>query len=108
MISRQWIGIAKPAEARSYVEHLHRDTFPKLASIGGFISASILRRSLPIGEEFLIVTLWESMEAIKSFAGDRPEIAVVPAVVQAMMVEYEKIVRHYSVTDTYSPRQGRS
>jgi heme-degrading monooxygenase HmoA len=105
MISRQWIGIAKPAEARNYIEHLHRDTFPKLASIGGFINASILQRSLPMGEEFLIVTLWESIDAIKSFAGERPEVAVVPAVVQAMMVHYEKEVRHYSITDTYSPRQ---
>ena len=101
MISRQWKGIAKAADAQRYVEHLRRDTFPKLAGINGFINASILQRTVPHGEEFLIVTVWESIEAVKQFAGEDPEVAVVPVVVQAMMVEYDRVVRHYSITETY-------
>jgi heme-degrading monooxygenase HmoA len=100
VISRQWRGIAKSADAQRYINHLEEDTFPTLANIEGFVSASILQRTVPIGEEFLIVTVWESIDAIKQFAGEDPEVAVVPAVVQAMMVEYEKVVRHYSITVT--------
>ena len=95
MISRHWKGIAKPGEADNYVGHLTKDTFPKLSTIGGFVRASILRRAVEQGTEFLIVTDWESMEAIRRFAGEDAEIAVVPPVVQTMMVEYESHVRHY-------------
>jgi heme-degrading monooxygenase HmoA len=56
---------------------------------------------VPTGEEFLIVTVWESLDAIKQFAGADPDVAVVPAAVQAMMVEYEKVVSHYAITATY-------
>lgn len=101
MISRQWKGIAKPSDAQRYIAHLRQDTFPTLATMAGFVSASILQRTVPTGEEFLIVTVWESLDAIKQFAGDEPEVAVVPAAVQAMMVEYEKVVRHYAITETY-------
>jgi heme-degrading monooxygenase HmoA len=104
MISRQWKGIAKSSDAQRYVDHLRTDTFPRLARISGFISASILQRTVPQGEECLIVTVWESLDAIKQFAGEDPEVAVVPAAVQSVMVEYERGVRHYSITETYGAR----
>jgi heme-degrading monooxygenase HmoA len=99
MISRQWRGLARAARAHDYITHLKSETFPKLVRIPGFISASILRRDLPAGVEFLIVTQWESLEAIKRFAGDDPEVAVVPAQVQAIMVEYDHTVRHFEVVE---------
>jgi len=97
MISRHWKGIAKPGEADNYIKHLRSDTFPKLSEIGGFISASILRRTVRQGTEFLIITVWESIEAIERFASATADVAVVPEVVQAMMIEYDRIVRHYEV-----------
>ena len=101
MIARQWQGIAKSSEAQRYIHHLREDTFPALARLEGFVSASILQRTVPTGEEFLIVTVWEALDAIKHFAGEDPEVAVVPAAVQAMMVAYDKVVRHYTITATY-------
>lgn len=101
MISRQWTGIAKPSEAELYARHLREDTFPRLARIRGFIRAAILRRTVPKGEEFLIVTIWESFDAIRQFAGNDPERAVVPAVVHDMMVEYDRVVKHYTVAESY-------
>jgi heme-degrading monooxygenase HmoA len=102
VISRNWRGIAKTEEADNYISHLKTETFPQLSRIDGFVSASILRRPIDRGVEFLIVTTWRSLEAIEQFAGESPQIAVVPAVVQAMMVEYEQEVSHYEVTDTYT------
>jgi heme-degrading monooxygenase HmoA len=99
MISRQWRGLAKAAHAERYVEHLRQETFPKLRKIPGFVDASILRRDVNQGVEFLIVTRWETIEAIVQFAGRDPEVAVVPEEAQAMMVDYDRSVRHYQVIE---------
>jgi len=99
MISRHWKGIAKPGEADNYIEHLRTDTFPKLSEIDGFITASILKRAVGQGTEFLIITVWESIESIECFAGATADIAVVPESVQAMMIEYDRIVSHYEVVE---------
>jgi heme-degrading monooxygenase HmoA len=103
MILRHWKGIAKPEEADHYIAHLNHDTFPKLAQINGFISASILRRPVDQGIEFLIITVWESMAAIHAFAGETADVAVVPPVAAAMMVEYDRHVSHYDVVANYNP-----
>jgi heme-degrading monooxygenase HmoA len=97
MISRHWRGLAKHAQADSYVKHLQDETFPAIAKIPGFVDASILKRSVDQGIEFLVVTCWKSMDAIEQFAGRAPEIAVVPTNVQEMMVEYDRFVGHYEV-----------
>jgi len=97
MISREWRGVAKAARADAYVEHLRTETFPAIAKIPGFLGASILRRTLSQGVEFLVVTRWASLSAIRAFAGEDAERAVVPPKVQDMMVEYDRIVRHYEV-----------
>jgi heme-degrading monooxygenase HmoA len=97
MISRQRRGLAKPAFADAYVEHLQSKTFPAIRKLPGFIDASILRRSVPEGVEFLIVTTWTSIDAIRAFAGANAEAAVVPPTVHAMMVDSDRVVRHYEV-----------
>ena len=94
MISRQWRGLAKVAFAEAYVQHLHAETFPTLHKLPGFVGASILRRSVPEGVEFLVVTTWASVEAIRAFAGADVETAVVPRNVQEMMVAFDRVVRH--------------
>jgi heme-degrading monooxygenase HmoA len=99
VIARHWHGLARRDEARNYVEHLRRDTFPALEQIAGFVGASILRRDVPGGVEFLIVTRWASMAAIESFAGSDPERAVVPPNVVGMMIEYDERVKHFEVLD---------
>lgn len=97
MIARHWRGIAKKSDADAYVSHLEAETFPQLAGIPGFLNASILRRTVAEGVEFRIVTTWESIEAIRKFAGANPERAVVPEKVQAMMVAFDEAVAHYEV-----------
>jgi len=99
MISRQWRGLARRERADDYVEHLRTETFPAIEGIAGFVSASILRRDLPQGVEFLIITQWQSLEAIREFAGGDAETAVVPKKVQDMMIEYDRRVRHFEIVD---------
>jgi heme-degrading monooxygenase HmoA len=77
MISRQWRGLAQPDQAQNYVKHLRTETFPALRTLPGFVSASILSRRLGDGVEFIIVTKWDSLDAIARFAGADLEAAVV-------------------------------
>jgi heme-degrading monooxygenase HmoA len=99
MISRQWRGLAHANQARNYVTHLRTETFPALKKIPGFVDASILSRPCGAGVEFLVVTRWESLDAIAKFAGADPEAAVVPAKAAAMMIEYDPRARHFEVVE---------
>jgi heme-degrading monooxygenase HmoA len=99
MISRQWRGLARPASAEAYIEHLRTETFPALRKLAGFAGASILRRTLPEGVEFMIVTTWQSLDSIRAFAGPNAQTAVVPDNVHAMMIEYDRLVRHYEIVE---------
>ena len=99
MISRQWRGLARTESAAAYEEHLRRETFPSLGAIEGFIDASILKRTVENGVEFLIVTRWQSLHAIEKFAGGDAEVAVVPETVQRMMIDYDRRARHYEIVE---------
>jgi Antibiotic biosynthesis monooxygenase len=106
MISRHWKGIARCQDAEHYVAHLKTDTFPKLASVAGFVRASVLRREVPSGTEFQVVTIWESLQAIRAFAGADVEVAVVPPVAQAMMVEFDRRAAHYEIAFAFDGTLG--
>ena len=99
MISRQCRGLAQPDQAQNYLKHLRTETFPTVRKLPGFVSTSVLSRRLENGIEFLIVTQWESLDAIARFAGADLETAVVPAKAAAMMIEYDRRVRHFEVIE---------
>jgi heme-degrading monooxygenase HmoA len=103
MISRHWTATARPGQAEPYVAHLRREIWPMLAAIPGFVRATVLRRQVADGTEFRVVTEWQSLEAIRAFAGAEPEVAVVPPVVQGMMSAYDRHVVHYEVADVHAP-----
>jgi heme-degrading monooxygenase HmoA len=103
MIARYWRCVARPTEVDNYVRHLRQTIFPQFAGMTGFLSASILRRKVPAGVEFRIVTTWQSLGAIRQFSGHTDDMAVVPEVVQAMMVEFDRTVAHYEVVETFTP-----
>lgn len=99
MIARHWRGLVKRDRAEAYVEHLQSDTLPQLVQLAGFHDAKVLRRDLPQGVEFLVVTIWESLDAIRAFAGNDVETAVVPSKARDMMIEYDHRAKHYEVVD---------
>jgi len=97
MIARHWRGVVKAERAADYVEHLQADTFPAIRKLPGFVSASILRRAIDDGVEFVVITQWTSLAAIRAFAGDDIEVAVVPQAARDMMHDYDRAVRHFEV-----------
>jgi heme-degrading monooxygenase HmoA len=99
VISRHWRGLVRPDQARAYEKHLLEQTLPELKEIPGFIDVGLHRRQFEEGVEFLVVTRWESMDAISKFAGSDTEAAVVPAEVDAMMIEYDQRAKHFEVVE---------
>jgi hypothetical protein len=99
VIERHWSGTARTERADDYVGHLEGETFPHLRTLPGFVGARILRRDVPHGVEFRVVTTWESLDAIRAFAGDELDVAVVPEVVRGMMVRFDPRVAHYLVVE---------
>ena len=103
MIARHWRGLPQADQTDNYTRYFLNETFPKLSKIPGFVRASILTRPVLAGTEFLIVSYWESLDAIKRFAGDDAELAVIPDAVRAMMIDYDIRAVHYDVIETYDP-----
>jgi heme-degrading monooxygenase HmoA len=101
MIERHWKGIAKKERANEYVDHLLNETFPQIAAIDGFSAAKILNREVKEGIEFLIITEWKTLDAIKKFAGPAFEKAVVPTIVRDIMIRYDDVVSHYETSLRY-------
>jgi heme-degrading monooxygenase HmoA len=97
MICRSWRGVVRPDSPDAYIEHLRSRTFPQLERIPGFQGVSLMRRTLPVGVEFIVQTHWESLESIVAFAGQDAEVAVVPEEARRLMVEFDGRARHYEV-----------
>ena len=97
MIVRVWRGEALPANALAYSDHFRRKVLPDLESIAGFRGATLLRRDEAERVEFLVLTRWTSMDAIRAFAGDDVGKAVVEPDAAAVLVGFDRTVRHYEV-----------
>ena len=97
MVVRSWRGYGAFAEQDAYPRHLLQIVRPKLEQLPGFRGLYLLRRHHPDEVEFLVLTLWDSMEAVRAFAGDQPEVAVVEPEGRAGLVRYDVLVSHYEV-----------
>ena len=97
MIVRIWRGQAAPDMADAYARHVTGEVFPSLRTIAGHRGAYLLRRPSAGRVEFLAVTLWDSLDAIKKFAGDDPEVAIVEPAARAVLAEFDDFARHYEI-----------
>ncbi len=97
MIVRAWRGRAALAKPQAYIDHFNRNVLPELRGIAGFSGASLLREDRADHVEFLVLTRWDSMEAIRAFAGDDVNRAVVEPEAVAALETFDHTVHHYSV-----------
>jgi len=97
MIGRLWHGWTTIEDAPRYEEHLRRETFPALRGIEGYVEGYVLRRDSGDRVDFAVLTLWESLEAIRRFAGDDYETAVVPEEARRALRGFGERVTHYEV-----------
>jgi heme-degrading monooxygenase HmoA len=97
MISRVWRGETTVAKQQAYRNFLTARIFPSLEKIPGHRGAYLLRRDHDGNVEFLVVTMWDSIEAVRQFAGDNPERAVVEPEARAILSDFDDFVRNYEV-----------
>jgi heme-degrading monooxygenase HmoA len=97
MIVRLWRGQATHATADAYFHHVTETVFPSLKALVGHCGAWLLRREVDGHTEFLALTLWDSVEAIRAFAGDDIGVAIVEPEARAVLSDFDAFARHYEV-----------
>jgi heme-degrading monooxygenase HmoA len=97
MIARIWQGATAAEDGEAYVEYLRKTGFSEYAATPGNRAVLGLRRVRGGRAEFLLLTLWESEEAIRRFAGPTPEQAVFYPEDERYLVERGETVDHWEV-----------
>ena len=97
MIVRMWTGRARGGAESDYVAYLEEHVFPEIRAVPGSLGARVLRDPSGVEREFLVLTEWTDLEAVKAFAGPDPDVAVVPEAAQALLASYDARVRHLEV-----------
>ena len=100
MIARFWSARTPRTNAARYAEHLDANVLPALRALSGYAGAALLQRAVQDRAdevEIVVVTWWESLDAIRAFAGDDLEEAVVTDPAVALLNDYDRRVRHYDV-----------
>jgi len=97
MIARIWHGTVAQSDGDKYVQYMHHTGIAGYASTEGNRGVWMLRRDIDDQTEFVMFTLWDSMDAVKAFAGDRPEVAVYYPEDDRYLIERGEFVSHYEV-----------
>src|SRR5690349_20094422 len=97
MIERVWSGRTTKEGAAAYTTHFRSVVLPELSAIHGYRGATLAERETADGVEVVVVTRWESLQAIRQFAGDDIERAVVYDQAAVLFSDYDPRVRHYGV-----------
>jgi len=96
MISRLWHGWTSRANADAYENLLRAEVLPGIHRVRGFKGAQLLRRDAGEEVEFVTITLFDSMEAVKEFAGEDYEVAVVPPRARKLLARFDARSAHYA------------
>jgi heme-degrading monooxygenase HmoA len=97
MIARIWHGWTSPGDADAYVAFLEREMFVEMGELDGYRGVHLLRR--PAGDEVEVVTItyWDSRDALRRFAGEDYERAVVKPEARALLSRFDERSAHYEV-----------
>ena len=103
MIARIWRGITLAEKADEYVAYLNETGLRDYAKTPGNQGVTVLRRQQGEHCEIVLISLWESMAAVRAFAGEHPERSVYYPEDEQYLLEMEPLVRHYEVADRIMP-----
>ena len=95
MISRVWHGWTKRENADSYERMLRTTILPGIHRVAGFQGADLLRRDDGDEVEFVTITRFDSMDAVRAFAGADYEVAVIHPDAQDLLTRYDARSAHY-------------
>ena len=96
MIGRLWHGRTTEGNADPYQSLLKAEVLPGIR-IEGYRGAYVLRRDAGDGVEFATLTLWDSLDAVREFAGDDYERAVVLPEARRLLTAFDERSGHYEI-----------
>lgn len=99
MISRIWHGRTTPANADAYEDLLKEEIFVAIhdREIPGYRGIQLLRRDIGDEVEFVTIMRFDTLEAVRNFAGEDFEAAVVPPKARALLARFDQRSQHYEV-----------
>jgi heme-degrading monooxygenase HmoA len=106
MIARIWRGATKAEDGEAYLGYLHETGFRAFRETPGNAGALGLRRIVDGRAEFLVISFWESADAIRRFAGDDLERAVFYDEDDRFLVERDNHVSHFEVAHRDEPARA--
>ena len=97
MITRIWHGWTTPENADAYEELLRSEILVGIANrqIEGYRGIHLLRRDVPEGVEFVTMMWFDSLDAVRTFAGEDYETAVVPPKARQLLARFDARAQHY-------------
>jgi heme-degrading monooxygenase HmoA len=99
MISRIWHGWTTAGNADRYEQLLREEIFVGIHNrrIRGFESIQLLRRNVGDEVEFVTIMVFDSLAAVREFAGEDYEVAVVPEKARAVLARFDGRSQHYEI-----------
>jgi len=97
MIARLWRGWTTPQNADAYEHLLQGTVIPSLRQLEGYRGGHILRRDTSEEVEFVVLNLFESLEAVRRFAGENFSVPVFEPEARVLLARVEEFATHYEV-----------
>jgi len=98
MIARIWRGWAVPANVSRYRQHFEDSVRPHISALSGFRGCLLLQGGAAPEVEIVAITMWESLDHIRAFAGEDIGTARVEPAAIAVLSRYQKTAEHFEVS----------
>ena len=102
MISRIWHGWTTPENANHYQNLLKTEIFPTILAkkVAGLQKIELMRRASGDEIEFMTIMWFDSLGAVKQFAGEQYETAYVPEKARQILARFDSHSQHYQIEET--------
>jgi heme-degrading monooxygenase HmoA len=97
MIARHWRGWTKVVDADSYEDFLKKKLLPEFRAIEGYRGEYVLRSDGAGETEFVVLNFFNSLDAVKRFAGPNYTAAVFEPKARRLLSRVEDFATHYAV-----------
>lgn len=97
VVARMWHGRVLTTKADEYYPYLKEAGIDKIKAIEGNLGAQVMRRNNGKETEFVVISYWESTDAIKKFAGEDFEKTHFLPKDPQYLLELEPKVKHFEV-----------
>ena len=103
MIARVWHGNTKPENADAYESMLKPELLPGVGKVRGYKGSYLLRRDAPDEVEFMTIMLWDSIDALRAFAGPNYGASIIPEERRKYLSRHDAKAVHYEIVSTHKP-----